>query len=153
MSTKPAGIVEPEINADRLLQKEIASSRALAWSSFLFAVLQSICGAAVTLNSFRLAIGVGALVFTSGAGAAMVRFHADRIRIPMLALALVGSLINIAILIQVRRLRHRPAAQWRIKPLTGHQLRMERLQWALSLAALVLIGIEEYLHFHLHHIF
>ena len=81
----------------------------------------------------------------------MVRFHADWIRIPMICLALIGSLVNIAILIQVRRLRNRPAAQWRRKALTGHQVRMERIQWALSLAALVLIGIEEYLHLGFHH--
>lgn len=153
MSTKPAGIVEAEVKAEPVLEKEIGSSRLLAWLSFLFAVLQSICGAAVALNSFRLAIGISALVFSSGAGALMIRFHADWIRIPMLLLALVGSLVNIAILLQVRHLRKRPASQWRMKPLTEHQARMERLQWALSLAALVLIGIEEFLHFHFHHIF
>jgi hypothetical protein len=148
MSTTPAELVE----STPPLPIEASRARGvLAWSSFLFAVLQSICGAAVTINGFRLAIGIGALVFTSGAGAAMARFHANWIRVPMISLALVGSLVNIAILIQVRRLRNRPAAQWRRKVLTTHQVRMERLQWTLSLAALVLIGIEEYLHFGFHH--
>lgn len=123
----------------------------LAWSSFAFAVLQSICGAVVAIDGFRVAIGVGALVFTSGAGAMMRRFHADWIRIPMILIALIGSLLNLAILIHVRRLRNRPSAQWRRRPLTPHQARMEKLQWALSIAALVLIGIEEYLHFGFHH--
>jgi hypothetical protein len=125
----------------------------LAWSSFFFALLQSICTAAVAINGVRFAIGIGALVLTSGAGAAMVRFHTDWIRIPMISLALVGSLANIAILIHLRRLRSRPAAQWRLKPLTAHQVRMERLQWVLSIAALVLIGVEEYFHFGLHRTF
>lgn len=96
MSTVPAELVESAQPAT------VESSRArgvLAWSSFLFAVLQSICGAFVAINGFRLAIGIGALVFTSGAGAAMVRFHANWIYIPMLCLALIGSLVNIAILI------------------------------------------------------
>ncbi len=123
----------------------------LAFSSFIFAVLQSICGAAVAINGFRIAIGIGALVFTSGAGAAMARFHDNWIRVPMISLALLGSFVNIAILIHVRRLRNRPAAQWRRRALTNHEVRMERLQWVLSLAALVLIGIEEYLHFNFHH--
>ena len=105
----------------------------------------------MAINGFRIAIGIGALVFTSGAGAAMVHFHADWIRIPMISIALVGSLVNVAILIHVRRLRNRPAAQWRRRVLTNHEVRMERLQWALSVAALVLIGIEEYLHFNFHH--
>jgi len=81
----------------------------------------------------------------------MVRFHTNWIRIPMIGLALVGSLVNIAILIHIRRLRNRPAAQWRRKALSKHEVRMERLQWALSVAALVLIAIEEYLHYGFHH--
>ncbi|MGB0124689.1 MAG: hypothetical protein WA419_11355 [Silvibacterium sp.] len=148
MSTTPAELAEskqpPPVEASR-------TRGVVAWSSFLFALLQSICGAAVAINGVRLAIGIGALVFSSGAGAVMVRFHTNWIRIPMLAIALIGSLVNIAILINLSYLRNRPSAQWRRKALTPHQVRMERLQWALSLAALVLIGIEEYLHFGFHH--
>lgn len=83
----------------------------------------------------------------------MGRFHADWLRIPMLSFALVGSVANIAVLIHMRWLRNRPAAQWRRKPLTTHQRRMEQLQWVLSIAALVLIAVEESLHVHLHHRF
>lgn len=148
MSTTPAELAEPT----QPLPVEASRTRGvIAWSSFLFALLQSICGAAVAVNGFRLAIGIGALIFTSGAGAVMARFHADWIRIPMLGVAFIGSLVNLAILIHIRRLRNRPAAQWRRKAVTAHQLRMERLQWTLSIAALVLIGIEEYLHFGFHH--
>lgn len=125
----------------------------IAWSSFGFALLQSICTAMIALNGFRLAIGIGALAVTSGVGAAMVHFHTDWLRVPMLSLALAGSLVNIAVLIQMRWLRRRPAAQWRRKPLTTHQRRMEQFQWALSIATLVLIAVEESLHFHLHHRF
>ncbi|HTZ90270.1 MAG TPA: hypothetical protein VMA71_08010 [Alloacidobacterium sp.] len=147
MSTTPA----EQVSSVRPVPEATRTRGVLAFSSFVFALLQSICGAAVAINGFRIAIGIGALVFTSGAGAAMVRFHADWIRIPMISIALVGSLVNVAILIHVRRLRNRPAAQWRRRVLTNHEVRMERLQWALSVAALVLIGIEEYLHFNFHH--
>lgn len=150
MSSTPAHLTQPtETSAEP--QTETRARGALAWSSFLFALLQSICGAAVAINGFRIAIGVGALVFTSGVGAAMVSFHTTWIRVPMLALALIASLVNIALLIHIRRLRNRPAAQWRRKPMTSHQVRSERLQWVLSIAALILIGIEEYLHFGFHH--
>ena len=148
MSSTPADLTE---SAQQPLLEESRTRGVLAWSSFVFAFLQSICTAAVTINGFRLAIGIGALAFSSGAGAAMTRFHANWIRVPMISLALVGSLVNIAILIHVRRLRNRPASRWRQKPLTAHQVRMERLQWILSLAALVLFAIEEYLHFGFHH--
>jgi hypothetical protein len=148
MSTTPAEHIESK------QPLPVESSRArevIAWSSFFFALLQSICGAVLAINGLRLAIGIGSLILTTGAGAAMVRFHTDWIRVPMLGIALIGSLVNLAILIHIRHLRNRRAAQWRRKALTNHQVRMERLQWVLSIAALLLIGIEEYLHFGFHH--
>jgi hypothetical protein len=136
----------------RLIQGEVnGTRRAIAWSSFIFALLQSICGAVVAINGLRLAIGIGALAMTTGAGADLARFHADWLRRPMIAIALVGSLLNLAIFLHVRHLRNRPASQWRQKPLSASKLRMERVQVLLSLVTLVLIGIEEYLHFGFHH--
>lgn len=150
MSTTPSDLIEP---AQPEPMEESRVSGALAWSSFIFAALQSVCSAVIAIDGFRIAIGVGALILTSGAGAAMVRFHTDRIRIPMIVLAIIGSVVNLAILIHVRRLRNRPAAQWRRAQRTSHQVRMERLQWILSSAALVLVAIEEYFHFSQHHRF
>lgn len=136
----------------RLMEGEANNTRrVIAWSSFIFALLQSICGAVVAVNGLRLAIGIGALALTTGAGADVVRFHAAWIRRPMIAIALVGSLMNLAIFLHVRHLRNRPASQWRQKPLSPSKLRMERVQLLLSLATLVLIAIEEYLHFGFHH--
>ncbi len=123
----------------------------LSISGFLLALLQSICGAAVAINSFRLAIGIGSLVFTSGAGLAMSQFHHSWLRRPMIALGLISALLNLALLIHVRYLRNRPASRWRQRPLTPRQLRSERLQLALSIATLILVAIEEYLHLLFHH--
>jgi hypothetical protein len=122
----------------------------IAWSGLLFAVLQSICGAIVAINGLRIAIGIGSLALSTGAGAAIVRFHGNAIRIPMIVVALLGSLLNLAILMHVRHLRHRPAAQWRVKPLSNREKRSELTQLILSLATLVLVGVEEYLHLSLH---
>jgi hypothetical protein len=134
------------------MPKELVPKQGLiAWSSFFFALLQSICGAVVAINGLRLAIGIGSLALSTGAGAAVVRFHADWIRVPMIVIALLGSLLNLAILMHVRHLRSRPAAQWRQKPLSPRQKRGELAQLVLSLATLALIGVEEYLHFSLHH--
>jgi len=135
-----------------MVPDELVRNRgAIAWSSFLFALLQSICGAIVAIDGLRIAIGIGALVLSTGAGAAMVRFHADAIRIPMIVIALLGSLLNLAILMHVRHLRNRPASQWRQKPLSLHQKRTELAQLLLSVATLFLIGVEEFLHLSLHH--
>ena len=76
------------------------------------------------------------------------RFHADALRIPMIGVALVGSLLNLAILAQVRRLRRRPASLWRQQPPSPRKLRMERLQIVLSIGTLALIAVEEILHHH-----
>jgi hypothetical protein len=136
-----------------LPEELVRNRRVIAWSSFFFALLQSICGAVVAINGLRIAIGIGALALSTGAGAAMVRFHTDAIRVPMIVVALLGSLLNLAILMHVRHLRSRPAAQWRQKPLSPKQKRTEFAQLVLSVATLALIVVEEYIHFSLHHSF
>jgi len=152
MSITPTGSLESKVAPAELIPNEVGSGQGvIAWSSFFLALLQNICGAVVAINGLRLAIGIGSLALSTGAGAAVVRFHADWIRRPMLAVALLGSLLNLAILMHVRHLRIRPASQWRQQPLSPHKIRMERVQLVLSLATLVLIGIEEYLHFGFHH--
>jgi hypothetical protein len=152
MPSTPLQPIESNEAVAPLLPDEIVRSRGvIAWSSFFMALLQSICGAIVAIDGLRVAIGIGALALSTGAGAAMVRFHTDSIRVPMIVIALLGSLLNLAILMHVRHLRNRPAAQWRKKPLSRHQRRTELAQLVLSLSTLVLIGLEEYLHLTLHH--
>jgi len=123
----------------------------IAWSSLLFAMLQSICTFFAAVDGVRLAIGVGALVVSAGVGATMDWLHADKVRLPMIVLALAGSLLNLLVLWQVRRLRARPSAQWRVSAPSRGKLRMERVQLILSIVTLILIGIEEYWHLRWHH--
>jgi len=121
---------------------------AIAWSSFFFAVLQSVCTFFAAANGLRFVVGLGSLVLSASTGAMVDRFHADALRIPMVGVALVGSLLNLAILAQVRRLRRRPASLWRQQPPSPRKLRMERLQIVLSIGTLALIAVEEILHYH-----
>jgi hypothetical protein len=146
MTTTP---VQP-LPSEQIEVKENAASipSAIAWSSFFFALLQSICTFFAAANGLRLAVGLGSLVLSASAGAMVDRFHADALRIPMVGLALAGSLLNLAILAQIRRLRRRPSSQWRQPSLSTHKLRMERLQIALSIATLLLVVAEEILHHH-----
>jgi hypothetical protein len=65
----------------------------------------------------------------------------------MMVLALLGSSLNLVILMQIRHLRNRPASRWRQRPLSPNRIGMERVQMVLSLATPVLIGVEEHLHF------
>jgi hypothetical protein len=152
MSTSPSEPIESRVSTTPAVAGELVHKQGLiAWSSFFFALLQSICGAIVAINGLRLAIGIGSLALSTGAGAAMVGLHTDAIRVPMIVVALLGSLLNLAILMHVRHLRKRPAAQWRQKPLSQRQRRAELAQLILSLATLILIGVEEYLHLGFHH--
>ena len=124
--------------------------RTLNWSGLAFALLQSICSAVLAINGIRIAIGVGAIAAASGVWPTIFRFHADAIRIPMMVLALIGAVINLLALWQIRRLRNRPSAQWRRVPLSASQKRSESLQLVLSLVTLVLLAVEYLLHRHLH---
>jgi hypothetical protein len=123
----------------------------IAWSSFFFALLQSICTFFLALSGVRLVIGIGSVLLSAGATAALEKFHTSWIRLPMIGLALLGSLLNLAVLIQIRSLRNRPASQWRQRPLSSKEARNERFQWVLSFATLILIAVEECLHWNRAH--
>jgi hypothetical protein len=148
MTTTPVRPLPPEPIA--VEKHAVGVPGAVAWSSFFLALLQSICTFFAAANGLRFAVGLGSLVLSAGAGAMVDRFHADALRIPMIGLALAGSLLNLAILAQVRRLRRRPSSQWRQQLPTAHKLRMERVQIVLSIATLVLVAVEEGLHYHFH---
>ncbi len=148
MSANPANLPKTKDQPSPDISVETGKTqRVIAWSSFFFALLQSICTFFAALDGLRLAIGISSLAVSASVGTAMDRFHTDWIRVPMIAFALFGSLLNLIILFQVRRLRKRPASQWRQQPLSQHKIRMERLQLALSVATLILVGVEEFLHF------
>jgi hypothetical protein len=64
----------------------------------------------------------------------------------MMTLSLAGALVTLYILWHVRRLRNRPAAAWRVKPVTARQRNSERLQFALSILTLILLAAEWFTH-------
>lgn len=122
----------------------------VAWTSLLFALLQSLCTFFGAANGLRTAIGLGAIALTTSQGAFVSEFHSAWFRRPMNGIALAGALLNLIVLWQIRRLRARPAAAWRVQPVSAKKLRSERLQFWLSIVTLMLVGIEEYLHFTQH---
>jgi hypothetical protein len=116
------------------------------WSALLFAVLQSVCSAFIALNGIRLLIGIGAFAAASSALKLADRMHVDAIRIPMMLLALVGSLLNLVVLWQVWRLRNRPASAWRQQPVSAQKKTSEFFQFTLSLLTLALLAAEFFAH-------
>ncbi len=143
MLTRPVHAVPSrDVIAKPIRTRTMEASGLLGWSSFLFALLQSVCTFFIAVSGLRLLIGITSLTVSAGFAAVLDRFHVNWIRIPMIAIAL----LNLVVLAQVRYLRSRPASQWRIKPPSLHTLRMERIQFILSIATLILIGLEEYFH-------
>jgi hypothetical protein len=120
--------------------------RELGWASLFMALLQSACTAVLTLSGLRVAIGLGALVAAGGVYGPARGFHQDAIRIPMLVLAGAGAVVNLLILAWIWHLRSRPAAQWRKRELSPRDRRSERLQVALAILTLVLVGLETWTH-------
>jgi len=114
----------------------------LNWSGFAFAILQSACTAVLAISGVRVAIGLGALAAAAGIHAPAHGFHQDAIRVPMMVLAFLGAVINLYVIGKVRRLRSRPASQWRQQPVQKKKLSSERFQITLSVLTLLLLAAE-----------
>ena len=115
----------------------------VSMTSLVFIVLQSACTAVIAISGIRVAIGLSGLAAaTFGIHAPAHGFHRDAIRIPMMILALAGSLINLYVIWRIRMLRARPSSQWRVQAVSGKQRRSELFQIALSVIALVLLAAE-----------
>ncbi len=114
----------------------------LNWSGIVFTVLQSACTAVIAISGLRVAIGLSALAAAAGIHAPAHGFHQDAIRIPMMALAFLGAILNLFVIWKVRSLRSKPAAQWRQQPVTKKKLNSERFQIALAVLTLLLLAVE-----------
>lgn len=120
--------------------------RLLTGASLTVALLQSLCTAVLTISGIRVAIGLSALAAASGIYAPARGFHQDAIRIPMLWLAAIGAIVNLAVLAWIWRLRAQPSAQWRRRAISNKERRSEWLQVVLSLVTLILVGLETWTH-------
>jgi len=120
--------------------------RVLTGASLIVALLQSICTAVLTVSGIRVVIGLTALAAASGTYEKAEGFHQDAIRIPMLILAAAGAIVNLLVLAWIWRLRAQPSAQWRRRQIGKKERLSERLQVALSILTLLLVGLETWTH-------
>ncbi|MGC1294450.1 MAG: hypothetical protein WA869_05355 [Alloacidobacterium sp.] len=141
------------IASQRSETRELSSYRGVRrWgvglTSLFFIVLQSVCTLAMALSGVRLAIGLGALAAVAvGAKGPATGLHQDAIRIPMMALAVLGSCINLYMIWRIRSLRKRPSAQWRQQSISRRRLWGERVQIILASVTLILV-LTEFLSHH-----
>lgn len=114
--------------------------------SFLFILLQSACTAVMAISGVRVLVGLSALAAAAGLHRPAAGFHADAIRIPMMVIAIGGSILNLYVLWRIRSLRARPSSQWRVRLVTSEQKRAETIQIALAIVTLVLVVAEFVMH-------
>lgn len=124
--------------------------RALTGASLVLALLQSLCTAVFAISGIRIVIGLTALAAVSGIYAPAKGFHQDAIRIPMLIVAAVGAIANLAVLAWIWHLRAQPSAQWRQREVTRKEKRSERLQVVLAIVTMLLVGFETWTHTLIH---
>ncbi len=129
-----------------------ARSWILSAGSLLFIVLQSICTAVMAISGVRVVIGLGALAAAGGLGRPATGFHADAIRIPMMIVAVGGSLVNLYVVWRIRSLRGRPSAQWRMGEISPKRIRSENVQIALAVVTLLLVVAEWVTHHIVHNV-
>ncbi|HWG19265.1 MAG TPA: hypothetical protein VG225_01965 [Terracidiphilus sp.] len=122
---------------------------AVGLTSLFFILLQSACTALFAISGLRLLIGVGALAAAATGLNFLVALHGAALRIPMEILAIAGSVVNLIAVGRIRRLRARPASQWRMKPATPRQMRSESWQIGLAVLTLLLVAVEWGFHIYL----
>lgn len=121
-------------------------------TGLFFIILQSACTAVMAISGIRVVIGLSALTAaTVGVNGPATGFHRDAIRIPMMIVAVLGSVINLYVLWRIRSLRARPESQWRVKPATPKQKRSELIQFGLAYLTLALVAAEWITHRIIHH--
>ncbi len=112
---------------------------AVNFTCLLFILLQSACTAVIAISGISAVIGLGSFATALGLSRFTGSFHADVIRIPMMILALSGSLINLYVLWRVSTLRARPASQWRVRAVSQKQRRTELFQLCLTVLTIILV--------------
>ena len=89
-------------------------------------------------------------ILTTGAATGLVLeaswLHSEPVRLPLLALATVGSVFNLFVLRNARRIRRKPEAQWRIKPLRFRDKLRNGIVFSASVLTLFMVIAELVLH-------
>lgn len=122
-------------NAERLPVKR-------TWIAFIMAFIEAVCVFSVAAAKAGIVLGSGAAMVTGWS----LSLHRDSIRIPVLLVAIVGSSLNIYLVLKRQRLRNSPAAAWRKKPYTRLERWKTGMVLGLSLLTLAVGAAEIYLH-------
>jgi len=137
--------VEPRPLAEQEPARPWKVRRFLTFGPLCLAAIQAVCAAAVALSGIRTVLGFSSLIAATVAGPA-TGFHANQFRIPMLALAGVGAVVNLMLFWNAERLRRNPSARWRMRVLTRKETIGKWIQVGSSVLTLLLILAEVLTH-------
>ena len=142
--------VEPRSFIEDLSDRLWKIRRFLSFGPLGLATIQAVCAGVVALSGIRTVLGFSSLIAATAAGPA-TGFHANPFRVPMLALAGAGAVVNLLLFWNAERLRRNPSARWRIRPLTRKQSLGKWIQFSSSVLTLLLIAAEVITHPLFHH--
>jgi len=115
---------------------------AIALGSLPILLLQTGCAIFVAANRIS--------ILTTGAATGLVLgaswLHSEPVRLPLLALATIGAVFNLFVLRNAIRLRRKPEAQWRIKPLRFRDSLRNGIVLSLSVLTLFMVALELAVH-------
>jgi cytochrome b subunit of formate dehydrogenase len=103
------------------------------------------CFFLLTLSGYRTVIGGVALFAATIAGPFEV-FHQNAVRIPFFVIAGFLSLMNLYLYFFAKRRREAPSASWRKQPLSARERRIQKIQLASSVLALLMIAGDVFNH-------
>jgi hypothetical protein len=124
--------------------------RFITVGSLGLAVVQGVCATAVFVSGISTALGLSTVAAATAAGPA-TGLHANKFRIPMLAIAGLGAVVNLVLLWNAERMRRNPAARWRMRPLTRKERWEKGIQLGASILTLLLVAGELLAHPMFHH--
>lgn len=110
-----------------------------------FALLGAPCAMAAALGPVAVVVGLGSASVASATHLHIELFDAPWVRLPMLTLALLGAVANLAAVFHARRVR-RELPQGGLLPLSAQDRRRTRAAVALSVLTLAILVAEQLAH-------
>lgn len=116
------------------------------WGAFSLAVIEAVCVFYVSAGKLGLIVASTSI---AASGWATI-LHRDCFRIPMLAIASTGAILNLFLLWRAQSFRNASSAAWRRRPMSRRELYKTNRVIALSLATLIITIAEVWIHHVLH---
>ncbi|HXB19749.1 MAG TPA: hypothetical protein VNV88_00135 [Candidatus Solibacter sp.] len=129
------------------LPEEVQPSLKRSWGMLFLAIIEAVCVFSVAAARAGFVVGSSSAIFAGWS----TFLHRDIFRIPILATAIAGAILNLYLLWKRHKLRNADAAAWRRRPITKRERWKTSLVLFLSILTLVTSAIEIYLHRSIHH--